>query len=99
VSEDEDEVVRTWFGQARYGEARSLIAWLHAEVVPAARRARGCLSAEAFAEADGHEVLLITRWSSYDDEQEWEEGDHASLWSSGVSEWVTTSDALKAIRR
>jgi hypothetical protein len=27
------EIVRTWFGQARYGEARAVISWLHEEVV------------------------------------------------------------------
>lgn len=97
--EPEQEIVRTWCGQARYGEARALIAWLHEEVVPAARRTNGCTHAEAFAEADGHEVMLLTRWASYDDEQEWDEGDHPSLWSSGVSEWVTTADAMRAMRR
>ena len=100
VSQDPsgDVVVRTWFGEARYGRAREVIWWLHGEVVPRARTSRGCLSAEGFAEAgDGHEVMVVTRWSSIEDADEWSVGEHPSLWSWDESDWVTVDDAQRAI--
>ena len=91
-------VVRTWFGQARFGQAREIIAWLHDEVLPGARAADGCLGAEAFAEdGDGHEVMVLTRWASVDDADGWAVGEHPALRSSDESAWMTVEDAQRVI--
>ena len=90
-------LVRIWRGQ-RYGEMRALIAWLHEEVVPAARAAAGCTGVEALVDAgDGHDALLATRWQSVEDHDEWDEGEHGSLWSYDVTTYEPLEDAVAMI--
>ena len=98
---DDEPLVLTWFGEGRYGRMPEVIAWLHEQVVPAARASSGCHAAEAFVEdGDGHEVLLVTTWATVEDADEWDVGDHPALRSSGGQDrWSRLDDAFAAIRR
>jgi len=93
-----DLLVHVWRAEARFGQAATLIRWLHDEVLPRAVATERCVGAEGFAGDDDHRVALVTRWSDLDACEAWRVGPHRQIWREQEELWWELAAARRLVR-